>query len=155
MWLGIVDAFRTFLAEVLVDQRGAGRDISRFAGRVGDRPITRLISLAAFPGFSYSGTWSFSLNWAGWLCLALPAALVILITLTHSRNRAAAETRTGLELESDLQQEVARSGSSDYAPSWKPPCYRPASLRRSGLVASSPQLSSQLKRGALRRRWGA
>src|SRR5713101_8349222 len=39
MWLGIVDAFRTFLAEVLVDQRGAGRDISRFAGRVGDRPM--------------------------------------------------------------------------------------------------------------------
>jgi len=150
MWLGIVDAFRTFLAEVLVDQRGAGRDISRFAGRVGDRPITRLISLAAVPGFRYSGTWSFSLNWVGWLCLALPAALVILITLTHSRNRAAAETRTGLELESDLQQEVARCGSSDYAPSWEAPML-PASIIASiwtGRFIATTQQSVETRRFA-------
>lgn len=70
---------------------------------------------------NYSGTWTFSLNWLGWFCLALPIAVILLVVLTHSRNRAATETRSASKLDSDLQQEIAKSKASEFPSSWVPP----------------------------------
>jgi hypothetical protein len=85
--------------------QGAGHDEPLYAERDAGLHITGLISLTAGPAFSYSSTWSFSIGaWAGWLCLALTVGLIILVTTTHSRNKGAAEARSGFKLESDLQQ---------------------------------------------------
>ena len=70
---------------------------------------------------NYSGSWTFSLNWLGWFCLALPIALILLVVLTHFSNRTAAETRSGSKLDSDLQQEIARSKASGFGSSWAAP----------------------------------
>lgn len=74
---------------------------------------------------NYSGT--FSLDWLGWFCLALPIAVILLFILTHYSNRTAAETRSGSRLESELQQEIARSKASGFASSWAAPTL-PASV---------------------------
>ena len=71
--------------------------------------------------YSGSWTWSFSLNWLGWFCLAFPFAMILLVVLTHSANRTAAETRSGSKLESDLQQEIERSRASGFVSSWAAP----------------------------------
>ncbi len=81
-----------------------------------------MITLAAVPAFTYSGTWSFSIGaWAGWLCLALPVGLIMLVTVSHSRSKQAAQERSELKLESDLQQEISRSKATPWAPNWAAP----------------------------------
>lgn len=92
--------------------------ISRDTLRDAGLHVTGLISLTAVPAFSYSSTWTFSIGaWAAWLCLALPVGLIILVTSTHSRNKGAAEARSGFKLESDLQHEISRSKTSQWASS--------------------------------------
>jgi hypothetical protein len=68
-----------------------------------------------------SDSWTFSLNWLGWWCLFLPVALILLVTLTNSSNRKAAETRSAAKFESDLQQEISRSKASEFSSSWVAP----------------------------------
>jgi hypothetical protein len=109
-----------------------------------------LITLAAVTAFSYSGTWSFSIGaWAGWLCLAIPIGLTILVTRSHSRNKEAAEARSDWKLESDLQQEIARSKPSQWAPNWaapKLPASIIASIWTDRFVANSTQQGVEMRR---------
>jgi hypothetical protein len=77
--------------------------------------------LADLLDISSSGSWDFSLNWVGWYCLFLPVALIVLFTMTHSRNRTAYELRSASKLETDLQQEISRSMASGFPSSWVAP----------------------------------
>jgi len=102
--------------------QGAGHDDPLYAEGDAGLHITGLISLTAVPAFSYSSTWSFSIGaWAGWLCLALPVGLIILVIATHSRNKGAAEARSSFRLETDLQQEISRSKASQWTSTWEAP----------------------------------
>jgi hypothetical protein len=110
------------------------------------------MSFTAVPAFSYSGSWSFSIGaWAGWLCLALPVGLIILVTSTHSRYKGAAEARSGFKLESDLQQEISRSKANQSVSSWAPPRLSAsviASIWTDRFIASSTQQFVETRRYA-------
>jgi hypothetical protein len=114
--------------------------------------MTESISLMAGPAFSYTGTWSFSIGaWAGWLCLALPIGLIVLVNVTHSRNKGAAEARSGFKLESDLQREISRSQASQWTSSWAAPRLPAsviASIWTSRFIASSTQKFVETRRYA-------
>jgi len=132
--------------------QGAGHDDPLYAEGDAGLHITGLISLTAVPAFSYSSTWSFSIGaWAGWLCLALPVGLIILVIATHSRNKGAAEARSSFRLETDLQQEISRSKASQWTSTWEAPRL-PASVMGSiwtdRFVASSTQQFAETRRYA-------
>jgi hypothetical protein len=155
-WRGIVDNFRT-LASLTglpspLHQQGAGRDEPLYAKRNAGLHITGLISLMAVPAFSYSGSWSFSIGaWAGWLCLALPVGLIVLVNVTISRNKGAAEARSGFKLERDLQQEISISKASHWTSSWAAPRLPAsviASIWTSRFIASSTEKSVETRRYA-------
>jgi hypothetical protein len=111
-----------------------------------------LITLAAAPAITYSANWSFSIGaWAGWLCLAVPIGLIILVMRSHSKTKEAAEARSDLKLESDLQQEISRSKASQWAPNWtapKLPASIIASIWTDRFVANSTQQAVEMRRYA-------
>jgi hypothetical protein len=85
------------------------------------------------------------------LCLALPVGLIILVNSTHSRNKGAAEARSGFKLESDLQQEISRSKANQSFSSWAPPRLSAsviASIWTDRFIASSTQQSVDTRRYA-------
>jgi len=66
---------------------------------------------------SFSGT--FTIN-GGWLCLA-PFVFVLLISWARSQSQKTIDASADLELESDLQREIARTKASDWTPTWTAP----------------------------------
>jgi hypothetical protein len=74
------------------------------------------------PAFDYSGTWTISLGpWAGWLCLAVPVAIIVLVLAGNSKNRQAAENTSDLKFEEDLKREIDRSKASPSPSTWNAP----------------------------------
>jgi hypothetical protein len=81
-----------------------------------------LVVLAVIPAVTYSASWNVSIGpWAGWLCLALPLALIVLVTVNRSKNRQAAEASSDLKFEGDLQGEIASSRANQLPSTWTAP----------------------------------
>jgi len=94
---------------------------------------------------SFSGT--FTIN-GGWLCLA-PFVFVLLISWARSQSQKTIDASADLELESDLQREIARTKASDWAPTWtapKLPSSVIASIWTNRFVHRSPEPTSKIQR---------
>jgi hypothetical protein len=109
-----------------------------------------LVALATIPAVTYSTSWNISIGpWAGWLCLALPVALIVLVSVNHSKNRQAAEANSDLKFEGDLQREMARSKASQLPSTWTAPKLPPsviASIWTDRFISRSTQSRTETQR---------
>jgi hypothetical protein len=83
--------------------------------------------LTVIPVIDYTGSWNISLDWFGWLCLAVPVVFVVLLISRRSKNRKDREVASDLKFEGDLNQAIASLKASPQASTWNPPIL-PSSL---------------------------
>lgn len=102
--------------------KGAAHDEPNYACGHAGLDIGWLVVLVVIPAVTYSASWNVSIGpWAGWLCLALPVALIVLVTVNRSKNRQAAEASSDLKFEGDLQGEIASSRANQLPSTWTAP----------------------------------